>query len=252
MKILLVDDDPRHQESANRLLGEAHDLTIVANPDTAVDKLRPQYDEAKEAELLLAAGFPKEFKPWDQSVSEEQRERFLAEQRKAHSASRISFPYEAVLLDLLMPATSTAMGDKGQRFVGQLMPYGYSLALYAIQEGAPRVGILTETNHHEHPMSAALDPLDMYPDAMTTTIGTSRFVLARELSLLLPVLPEKACSKCGGAGEQRTEGGNTYQCYSCKGSKVESFHGKDWAKLLQLLVAETPAVKASASDLYIY
>ena len=249
MKILLVDDEPRHQESAKRLLGETHDLTIVTDPDTAVAKLRPQYDEAKEAELLCAAGFPEGFNLRDKSVSEEQRGRYWAERNKAHIASRLPFPYEVVLLDLLMPATRTAMGGVGERLVGQLMPYGYSLALYAIQQGAPRVGILTDMNHHHHPMSAALDPLNMDRNGLVTTIGTSRFVLARELSLTLPVLPEKACPKCGGTGDQgKFEGRNSYECYSCRGSGKESFWGKDWGKLLELLVAETPALEASVSE----
>ena len=203
MKILVVDDSERHQESARRLLGEKHDVTIVSNPDEAVEKLRTEYyDREKQAYL------------------------------------RRPFPYDAVLLDLLMPATKAAMGDKGMHFVGQLMPYGYSLALFAIQQGAPRVGILTEMNHHEHPMSAALDPL-RESLGKVMKIGKSRFVLARELSVKLPVLPEKACGKCGGTGDIGTfEGNKPYQCYYCDGSKKESFAVKDWGKLLDILTAQ--------------
>lgn len=70
-------------------------------------------------------------------------------------------PYwDAVLCDLLMPAGKDAMGAKGDQYIGQEMPVGWSLALVAARRGARYVGVLSDTNHHDHPASAMLDRLD--------------------------------------------------------------------------------------------
>lgn len=227
MKILIVEDDPKHQDAARRLLGEDYELEIISNPDTAKERLEPQFDAAKEAQLLEAAGFPKGFSAWDKSVSDETRKKYWDEQRKAHKESRLPFAYDAVLLDLMLPATRAAMGDAGMKFVGQLMPYGYSLAIHAIQNGAKKVGILTETNHHMHPMSAALDSLRL---GKVMQIDDSKFVLARELSASF-MNPEKTCTNCDGS-EKNQRGEN---CYYCKGTGKEHFYAKDWKKLLDIL-----------------
>jgi CheY-like chemotaxis protein len=67
--------------------------------------------------------------------------------------------FDAVLIDLMMPAGRRKQGEKGKVFVGQEMPLGIFLALQALRSGVKRVGLLTDTNHHDHPASAALDHL---------------------------------------------------------------------------------------------
>lgn len=233
MRILVVDDDKRHHESAVKLLGTEHELEIVSDPDEAIEKLEPRFDEEKEATLLIAAGFPKGFEPWDDSVSKEERRRYYDEQEKAHEASRLPFPYDAVLLDLLMPATRNQQGHEGSRLVGELMPYGYSLALFAIQNGASKVAILTETNHHQHPMSAALDGLKL---GKVMSVNGSSFLLARELSVKL-THDDAVCADCGGSGK-RTGYGKESNCWLCDGSGKETIYAKDWAKLLELLMGK--------------
>jgi CheY-like chemotaxis protein len=227
-RILVVDDESRHQESATKLLNENYELEIVTNPDEAKKRLGPNYDEIKEAQLMEAAGFPKGLDIWDKSISEDRRKQYWKEREKAHEAARLPFPYDIVLLDLMMPATRAAMGNEGMRFVGQLMTYGYSLAYYAIQNGAKMVGVLTDTNHHMHPMSAALDSLHL---GKVLSVDGSKFVLAREYSIQL-VHPEVKCEHCGGSG--KTDGGK-YECYRCNGTGQEHVYAKDWKKLVNIL-----------------
>ncbi|MDP2736873.1 MAG: hypothetical protein Q8O59_03820 [bacterium] len=69
--------------------------------------------------------------------------------------------FEAVLVDLLMPASDYAQGREGQKYVGQEMPIGIFLALSAaFNGGAKYVGLLTDTDHHQHPASACVDALN--------------------------------------------------------------------------------------------
>lgn len=65
--------------------------------------------------------------------------------------------WDAVLCDLMMPAGENAQGSKGQKFIGEEMAVGWSLALTAASRGAKYVAVATDTNHHNHPASAMLD-----------------------------------------------------------------------------------------------
>jgi len=65
--------------------------------------------------------------------------------------------FDVVLVDLLMPASKQAQGQKGAQFVGQEMPVGIFLALLAAKNGAKYVAVFTDSNHHDHPASACLD-----------------------------------------------------------------------------------------------
>jgi hypothetical protein len=73
--------------------------------------------------------------------------------------------WDMVLLDLMLPA------DRGGSFgrivtneafsshEGQEMPLGTILAFQALKAGVKKVGVLTDTNHHKHFASAAIDKL---------------------------------------------------------------------------------------------
>ncbi|MFH1405266.1 MAG: hypothetical protein ABIH21_04190 [Patescibacteria group bacterium] len=61
------------------------------------------------------------------------------------------------LCDLLMPAESQTLGPEGQNFIGQEVAIGFALALFAISHDVQHVVVLTDTNHHNHPMSAVVD-----------------------------------------------------------------------------------------------
>lgn len=64
---------------------------------------------------------------------------------------------DALLCDLLMPAEQYCLGPQGLKFLGHEMPIGFVLMLRAAQVGIPMIAVITDANHHCHPMSAALD-----------------------------------------------------------------------------------------------
>jgi CheY-like chemotaxis protein len=66
--------------------------------------------------------------------------------------------FDAALIDLLMPAEPMTLGEEARReFVGREIGIGFPLALELSRLGIPRVAMATDTNHHNHPMSAVVD-----------------------------------------------------------------------------------------------
>lgn len=113
MKILIIEDTPKHQESARK---QFRDENL---------ELAQHYQEGLTAIL----------------ASKEQL-------------------YDAVLTDLLMPKGGfETMGPDGMKYVFDLLPYGFPLVLLAAKYGAKYVGLVTDVNHHDHPLSAAIDPI---------------------------------------------------------------------------------------------
>lgn len=91
--------------------------------------------------------------------------------------------YEVVLVDLMMPASADKLGPKGTQYVGQEMPVGIYLAIFAATKDAKYVGLLTDTNHHDHPASACLDLFvsrddDTWMQPKKFTIGSATVCLA--------------------------------------------------------------------------
>ncbi len=73
------------------------------------------------------------------------------------SASNSGHVFDVVLTDLLVPASRKCQGSTGRKFVGQEMPLGTTIALFAICTGVKKVAVVTDMNHHDHPASAAFD-----------------------------------------------------------------------------------------------
>ncbi|HSX25084.1 MAG TPA: hypothetical protein VLG69_03915 [Candidatus Andersenbacteria bacterium] len=65
--------------------------------------------------------------------------------------------FDALLSDLLMPAEPYCLGPAGLKFLGHEIPIGLVLMLRAARIGIPLICVITDANHHHHPMSAALD-----------------------------------------------------------------------------------------------
>lgn len=67
--------------------------------------------------------------------------------------------WDVVLTDLYLPVSTfhKALSVEGMQ-VGQLVPYGFLIALEAAQRGA-HVGVVTDANHHKDCLSAAFDDL---------------------------------------------------------------------------------------------
>ncbi len=73
-------------------------------------------------------------------------------------AENPSFPqWGIVLVDLMLPASMCGVHGGGESFEGEQMPLGTILAFMALRNGTKKVAVITDTNHHHHPASAALD-----------------------------------------------------------------------------------------------
>jgi CheY-like chemotaxis protein len=69
--------------------------------------------------------------------------------------------WDAVLTDLNLPASSETLGKKAvEEHAGQEAPLGFVIALLAAEAGVPKIAVVTDQGHHDHPMSAAFDRLD--------------------------------------------------------------------------------------------
>ena len=94
---------------------------------------------------------------------------------------------EVLLSDLLMPAEPYALGPQGMKFLGTSIPIGLILALRAAKVGVPLIAVVTDANHHNHPMSAAVDWLNpaYWNDKVTGLlhIEGSRVLIAHALLL---------------------------------------------------------------------
>jgi len=87
--------------------------------------------------------------------------------------------FEVVLCDLLMPASSRAMGGEGEKYIGQEMPLGIFLALLAAKNGARHVAVFTDGCHHDHPAIACFDAFNRRENQPTAfTVGDAKLLLS--------------------------------------------------------------------------
>ncbi len=109
MKILLLDDNPRHRRAGMKQL-ESLGHTVVALCD---------YGEARKR----------------------------AKEEK----------FDIAIIDLLMPAEPTTLGPQAlKEFIGKEIAIGFPLVL-ELSSNIKMIAVATDTNHHDHPMSAVVD-----------------------------------------------------------------------------------------------
>jgi CheY-like chemotaxis protein len=148
---------------------------------------------------------------------------------------------EVVLTDLLMPASGMHMGPEGEKYVGQEMPVGFALVMQAVISGAKFVGVVTDTNHHDHPASAMLDDFKGPYTRFTVESADIGRTVHRHKAVVVYMQVggkfEKAgttCAPCGGTGREITPR-YSGPCPHCWETKHELGEGKDWAKVLKIL-----------------
>ncbi len=78
--------------------------------------------------------------------------------------------YDVVITDLMMPASPKGQG-KPENARGEV-PYGLIFAILALRLRTSKVILLTDSNHHNSPLSWALDTLGSY-DGYPYSIGES-------------------------------------------------------------------------------
>lgn len=66
--------------------------------------------------------------------------------------------FDAAILDLLMPAEGQTLGPAAiAEHLGKEDGFGYPLIMAMALAGVKRIVMATDTNHHNHPMSATVD-----------------------------------------------------------------------------------------------
>lgn len=75
---------------------------------------------------------------------------------EAHRQSRQE-QFDVALVDLLMPAEEMTLGGEGLKHLGDQIGVGYALALDLPYGNVGAVVVATDTNHHNHPLSAMVD-----------------------------------------------------------------------------------------------
>jgi hypothetical protein len=67
--------------------------------------------------------------------------------------------FDLVMTDVFMPGESDGQGHEGDQFVGKLIPVGLVVALLALKYNIKYICIVSDTNHHSHPLAWAMDSL---------------------------------------------------------------------------------------------
>jgi CheY-like chemotaxis protein len=191
MRILVIEDKQIHRESAQATLTD-HEVTIAESYDEGMQHLLPKIDRGARDTLLEDSGYVENIElslnyqearelGGDQRIAAA-RDRckaadvprdselgdgltFDRAQRVANARSVTPLAFEAVLVDMMMPMSEATLAPDVW-VPDEQVPYGFILVLKAALRGARFVAMVTDTNHHEGAMSAALDHLGpgYYPD----------------------------------------------------------------------------------------
>lgn len=160
MKILVVDDTATNLESAKITLA-GHELTLMSS-------------EREARELFI--------------------QKFWSGSGKTDGQP----PFDAVLLDLLMPHDREKPEPNDWQFknwtkfndrVGQLFVAGYGLALLAIANGVKHVAVATMGDHHQHP---AMEQQDILTSNFNINGATASFRMAPTIMIDTPDGPVEA------------------------------------------------------------
>ncbi len=186
MRILVIDDNATNLAAAAAQL-KGHELTAARS-----------YDEGRE---LIRGKYNKETYQYDQPGQ-----------------------YDAVLVDLLMPASKEAQGA-GMKFAGQEMPVGIFLALLAAKKGAKYAAVFTDSDHHSHPASACFDAFNDKGECDPTpfTVAGANVILCNNRNWVNHYKPDNL--------SRPLEFDEWYQ------TGIATVIAKNWEELLKYLIA---------------
>jgi len=120
LDILVVEDELRHQDAAKALL-QGHNLTLVDGFDYALDVLKGV-------------------------------ENYHGTVERKH--------FDVVLSDLMFPQGRGDMqGPESKTLAHDPLPFGFPLAIIAARQGVKHIAVVTDMDHHAHPIAYTLDHL---------------------------------------------------------------------------------------------
>lgn len=210
MKILVVDDNPIHLDAAKVQLKD-HEVTVVNKYWDAEKLFGEKYDQARVEKILAEQGIVNRFPSGYDPVYSKAR-------RAAEQQSVVPFEFDAVLVDLLMPAE----GSEHMPHAGEEMPIGIFLALLAAKADAKYVAVFTDQNHHNHPASACLDAFNFDESSPTPFVVEGAKVLL--------------CNNRNWVGHFRPENLSEEMSYQ-EYERNPSVKAKNWKKVLDYLIS---------------
>jgi CheY-like chemotaxis protein len=249
MRILVVDDKRKNRQSAMKTLSD-HEIKIASSFDEAMEFLEQKIDKEKVQRLLAEAGFTAEPDYQDEKQWKTYREAL----REAELKSVIPFPFKVVLTDMMMPMSKETLHPDAYH-PNEQVPYGYVIALLAALHGVKFVAMVTDIDHHQGAMSAALDYLG---DCYYRKDFKPNFVIngAKVMFVHAPFIQEiiiGGCEYCKGTGVCHFCHGSGWRddvaddcnscrddvgkCKLCDGTGNDTVDGgKDWGRILADLI----------------
>lgn len=207
MRILVIEDKELHRKAAETTLS-GHEVTIIKSFDEAMKLMEQEIDKENVQRLLAEAGFLT--KP--DSNDRERWNAYLETRDEANAKSVIPFPFDVVMTDMMMPMSMRTLAP-GIFNSGEQVPYGFIITLKATMCGAKFVAMVTDTNHHQGAMSAAIDHLSeaYYQDGFSPNFVVNG---AKVMFVHAPFVgvPGTTCPEC--KGKKQVE----HDCYTCNGS----------------------------------
>ena len=96
-----------------------------------------------------------------------QAEKQLGAEHELHTVSTFSAAkamlekesFDMVMTDVFMPGEPEGQGREGDQFVGKQIPVGLVVAILALKHNVRHICIVSDTNHHSHPLAWAMDSL---------------------------------------------------------------------------------------------
>lgn len=237
LNILVVDDEINHRRSAEILL-KGHNLTIADSYDAATTALSTDVDYDLFQKMKTEAGlvYPRE-------GTDQEKAAYQQKYNELQEKARRRPNFDVVLLDLLMPASSKAQGPTGIPFVGKQLPMGTFLILLAMKAGVKNIGMVTDTNHHNHPASAAIDPMN----GGVITAGDVRIFATNYAHSVCfdqetgERIPYEFLRGDEGKQKYPETDGYTGDCQNYKGA----FWGKGWNAALNILMGRDEGVEGA-------
>ncbi|HAO64931.1 TPA: hypothetical protein DCQ44_03040 [Candidatus Taylorbacteria bacterium] len=130
--------------------------------------------------------------------------------------------FDAVLTDLLVPASDRAQGGGGLKYVGQEMPIGIFIGLLAaVKSRAKYVAVFTDSDHHSHPASACFDAFndDIGEEGVPFTVEGCKVILCNARNWVNHFDPKELSTPLDSKSS-------------------DSVRAKNWTKLLAWLMRE--------------
>lgn len=105
--------------------------------------------------------------------------------------------FDIAMTDVMMPAPKDGLGrEEAKKYSGESMPMGLLVALLALSNDVEKVFLVSDMNHHAHPVAWALDAFPIWGENKVTV--SSKMTLVEKGSYERVVVPELSRSTSGG------------------------------------------------------